>query len=112
MVFSTLMSANLRPIVPVDSSAARIPFRMAMDPNEHNKVKFHISDVGGTYWEELDWGGDDFRGRNYGYPIHEGPCLHGHSNRCQLPGDKNILEPFHWYAHRSMQEGGCISGAT
>mmetsp|Transcript_20030 Transcript_20030/g.21475 ORF Transcript_20030/g.21475 Transcript_20030/m.21475 type:complete len:1023 (+) Transcript_20030:179-3247(+) len=96
----------------VFANGLRNPFRMAMDPNEHKKVKFHISDVGGAYWEELDWGGDDFRGRNYGYPIHEGPCLHGHSNRCQLPGDKNILEPFHWYAHRSMQEGGCISGAT
>mmetsp|Transcript_3369 Transcript_3369/g.3554 ORF Transcript_3369/g.3554 Transcript_3369/m.3554 type:complete len:1033 (+) Transcript_3369:95-3193(+) len=96
----------------VFANGLRNPFRMAMDPNEHKKVKFHISDVGGAYWEELDWGGDDFRGRNYGYPIHEGPCLHGHSNRCQLPGDKNILEPFHWYAHRSIQEGGCISGAT
>jgi len=96
----------------VFANGLRNPFRMAMDPNEKEKVKFHISDVGGAYWEELDWGGDDFRGRNYGYPIHEGPCLHGHSNRCQLPGDKNILEPFHWYEHRDLREGGCVSGAA
>lgn len=44
--------------------------------------------------------------------MHEGPCLHGFSYRCQLPGDNNILEPLHWYEHRDLQEGGCISGAA
>jgi PKD repeat protein len=44
--------------------------------------------------------------------VHEGPCLHGYDYRCQLPGDKNILEPFHWYQHRDLKEGGCISGAA
>ena len=51
-------------------------------------------------------------GRNYGYPEYEGPCLHGTSHRCQLPGNKNMLEPFHWYAHRKTKEGGCVSGAA
>lgn len=96
----------------VFANGLRNPFRITMDPNEEDKVKFAISDVGGAYWEELDWGGDDFRGRNYGYPKHEGPCLHGFSHRCQQPNDNNILEPFHWYEHRDIKEGGCISGSA
>ena len=96
----------------VFANGLRNPFRIEMDPNENEKVRFAVSDVGGNSWEELSWAGTDFAGRNYGYPKHEGPCLHGKSNNCPLPDGRNTLEPFHWYAHRRLQEGGCVSGAV
>lgn len=96
----------------VFANGLRNPFRIEMDPNEKEKVRFAISDVGGNMWEEVNWAGSDFAGRNYGYPVHEGPCLHGKSTNCPLPDDRNNLEPFHWYAHRKLREGGCVSGAA
>mmetsp|Transcript_32376 Transcript_32376/g.76145 ORF Transcript_32376/g.76145 Transcript_32376/m.76145 type:complete len:907 (-) Transcript_32376:1135-3855(-) len=96
----------------VFANGLRNPFRITMDPSETQKTRFAVSDVGGSYWEEINWAGTDYAGRNYGYPKHEGPCLHGHSNRCQLPSDNNVLEPFHWYSHRKIQEGGCVSASV
>mmetsp|Transcript_15652 Transcript_15652/g.32042 ORF Transcript_15652/g.32042 Transcript_15652/m.32042 type:complete len:898 (+) Transcript_15652:150-2843(+) len=96
----------------VFANGLRNPFRITIDPTEKEKTKFAVSDVGGSHWEELSWAGTDYAGRNYGYPIREGPCLHGYSNRCQLPWDKNYLEPFHWYAHRRTREGGCVTGSV
>jgi len=96
----------------VFANGLRNPFRIAMDPNKRDTVRFAVSDVGGNYWEELSWAGTEFAGRNYGYPTHEGPCVHGYSDRCQLPDDQNILEPFHWYAHRRLKEGGCVAGSV
>jgi glucose/arabinose dehydrogenase len=46
----------------------RNPFRMAMDPNTQNKVRFVIGDVGGSYWEEVNEGGSDYVGTNYMWP--------------------------------------------
>jgi hypothetical protein len=122
-VFNSYRCADSGGLTPKDSpedavcsevfaNGLRNPFRIEMDPKEKEKVKFAISDVGGSYWEELSWAGTDFAGRNYGYPKHEGPCLHGTSDQCELPNDINVLEPFHWYAHRQTKEGGCVSGSV
>ena len=46
----------------------RNPFRMAMDPNTRDKVRFVIGDVGGSYWEEINEGGADYKGTNYMWP--------------------------------------------
>ena len=46
----------------------RNPFRMAMDPNTRDKVRFVIGDVGGSYWEEINEGGDGYIGTNYMWP--------------------------------------------
>jgi hypothetical protein len=53
----------------------RNPFRIALDPNEKEKVRFSISDVGGKTWEELSYGGTDYAGMNYGWKPHEGRFL-------------------------------------
>ena len=54
----------------------RNPFRIAIDPNEKEKVKFSIQDVGGRTWEELSYGGTDYAGKNYGWNVHEGTVSH------------------------------------
>ena len=69
--FSSYRCADTGGEVPVDApddavcsevyaNGLRNPFRITTDPNEKEKVKFSISDVGGGYWEELSWGGTDF----------------------------------------------------
>mmetsp|Transcript_44369 Transcript_44369/g.107295 ORF Transcript_44369/g.107295 Transcript_44369/m.107295 type:complete len:1184 (-) Transcript_44369:345-3896(-) len=90
----------------------RNPFRIAIDPTETTRTLFTISDVGGSYWEEMNYAGTDYAGKNYGYPILEGVCEHGSARRCPLPGERDFEDPFHWYAHRSTENGGCVSGAT
>jgi hypothetical protein len=116
----------------------RNPFRLSLDVNHNESVKFTLSDVGkyvfcltcimsygfvphvflqcafvgGNYWEELDIVGTEFAGRNYGYPMHEGVCWHGSGTRCPTPSDSTIVEPFHWYAHRGTEDGGCVSGTV
>jgi glucose/arabinose dehydrogenase len=72
----------------------RNPFRVAVNPNEKDKVLFAISDVGARMWEELSYAGTDFFGKNYGYKIYEGPCMrHSHSD-CPVPSDSTFVEPF------------------
>jgi PKD repeat protein len=92
----------------------RNPFRLSVDHREleQAKDKFTVSDVGGNYWEELDFVGTDFAGKNYGYPMNEGVCWHGSATRCPTPTDSNLIEPFHWYAHLGTDEGGCVSGSV
>eukprot|EP00536_Pseudo-nitzschia_multiseries_P017793 jgi/Psemu1/264514/estExt_Genewise1Plus.C_18160001 len=131
-VYHSYRCADSGGVVPVDApegsvcsevfaNGLRNPFRITMDPTtttltasdtDTTETRFALSDVGGSYWEEISWAGTAYAGRNYGYPTHEGPCLHGYSYRCQLPGSKNILEPFHWYAHRKLEEGGCVTGSV
>ena len=50
----------------------RNPFRMSVDPNEKEKVKLSIQDVGGRTWEELSYGGTDYAGMDYGWKPYEG----------------------------------------
>ncbi|KAL3922443.1 MAG: hypothetical protein SGILL_002205 [Bacillariaceae sp.] len=96
------------------SNGLRNPFRISVDRREleQGKDKFVVSDVGGNYWEELDFAGTDYAGKNYGYPMREGVCWHGSATRCPTPDDENIQEPFHYYAHVSTDDGGCVSGSV
>jgi glucose/arabinose dehydrogenase len=66
---------QLPPNSPADATCEEIyayglrnPFRMAMDPNTRDKVRFVIGDVGGSYWEEINEGGEDYVGTNYMWP--------------------------------------------
>jgi glucose/arabinose dehydrogenase/PKD repeat protein len=90
----------------------RNPFRMRMDPAETEKVRFTISDVGGTYWEELSIGGTDYPGRNYGWPNWEGPCRESSFADCPIPSDELAMEPYHYYQHRSERQGGAVAGSA
>jgi len=90
----------------------RNPFRMKMDPMETEKVKFSISEVGGSYWEELNIGGTDYPGRNYGWPNWEGPCRESSATNCPVPSSISAMEPYHYYEHRSIREGAAIAGSA
>jgi glucose/arabinose dehydrogenase len=46
----------------------RNPFRIAMDVNTKDKVRFAVMDVGASLWEEASYGGSDFKGTNYNWP--------------------------------------------
>jgi len=78
----------------------RNPFRMAMDPNTSgNKVRYFINDVGASFWEEINEGGDDFVNVNYGYPRREGPCRHSRDSNCTP--EKEFEDPIHYYRHNN-----------
>jgi len=89
----------------------RNPFRMSLDPNEKDKTLFSIQDVGGRTWEELSYGGTDYAGMNYGWKPYEGPCKRHSATDCPVPDDPNMVDPFHYYIHRS-DKSGCVSGAA
>jgi len=88
----------------------RNPFRLAMDPNTKDKVRFYIGDVGGKAWEEINECGTDFAGVNYGYPLREGPCELDSDTLCDV--DHAFQDPAYWYAHRRYASGGAITGGT
>eukprot|EP00536_Pseudo-nitzschia_multiseries_P016937 jgi/Psemu1/292771/fgenesh1_pg.1302_\ len=107
----------------------RNPFRIRMDPNANanananannvpNNVRFTVSDVGGAFWEELSMGGTDYAAANYGWPEKEGPCPRDTVENCSLDGNENesdgshYVEPYHYYQHRTMKEGGCVAGSA
>jgi PKD repeat protein len=77
-------------------------------------TKFVISDVGAEHWEELSWGGADYKGKNYGWPEFEGPCETGTTDSCSGHDgdDSDIVDPFHFYQHVSASNGGCVGGAA
>ena len=85
-------------------------------------VRFTVGDVGGAFWEELSYGGTDYAGMNYGWPDWEGPCRKDSFSDCPIPPDNTdsssktktnnaiIVEPFHYYQHRTKREGGAVAG--
>ena len=81
----------------------RNPFRFAMNYSAPN-VHFHINDVGANEWEEINAGGTDFPGVNYGWPIREGPCENGSSQDCTAPSH---TDPFHYYMHSEEGKRSC-----
>jgi PKD repeat protein len=102
---------------PLDAACAEVfaygfrnPFRIAMDNNSQDKVRFAVSDVGGAYWEDLSMAGEDFAGANYGWPIMEGPCVPNSISNC--PKVNSYVDPFHFYQHRSVREGGAVTGSV
>lgn len=88
----------------------RNPFRLAMDPNTVDKVKFHIGDVGGSQWEEISVGGTDYPLANYGWPVMEGPC-NIHSNT-ECPTRSEFQDPIYYYEHTKSTEGGAVTGSV
>ena len=46
------------------ATGLRNPFRLSMDPNEKEKTRLAISDVGGRTWEEINYAGTDYEGAN------------------------------------------------
>uniref|UniRef100_A0A7S4AAF2 PKD domain-containing protein n=2 Tax=Pseudo-nitzschia australis TaxID=44445 RepID=A0A7S4AAF2_9STRA len=91
------------------ATGLRNPFRLSMDPNEKQKTRLAISDVGGKVWEEIDYAGTDYEGVNYGHNQYEGPCFRHSDKECLVP--KDFEEPFYWYQHRSKRDG-CVAGST
>jgi hypothetical protein len=87
----------------------RNPFRMSMDPNEKEKTRFAISDVGGKVWEEINYAGTDYMAVNYGHNEYEGPCFRHSDQECPVP--KYFEEPFYWYHHKEKQDG-CVAGSA
>ena len=53
----------------------RNPFRVAIDSDEKEKVRFSVQDVGAKVWEEISYAGTDYAGTNYGWKPHEGACV-------------------------------------
>jgi PKD repeat protein len=88
----------------------RNPFRLAMDPNTRNKVKFHVGDVGASTWEEISVGGTDFPLANYGWPEREGPCKIGSKTECSTV--RSYKDPLYYYQHTKAEEGGSVTGNT
>eukprot|EP00536_Pseudo-nitzschia_multiseries_P014847 jgi/Psemu1/327687/estExt_fgenesh1_pg.C_7760001 len=91
------------------ATGLRNPFRISMDPNDKEKTRLAISDVGGKVWEEIDFAGTDYEGVNYGHNTYEGPCFRHSDNECTVPED--FEEPFYWYQHGSKKDG-CVAGST
>jgi glucose/arabinose dehydrogenase len=75
----------------------RNPFRISMDPNTKDKVRFSISNVGAQDIEALYYGGSDYKGADYGWPTYEGGvCTPGDLENCKGLADTSIVSPFHW----------------
>ena len=93
----------------------RNPFRFAMDPNAYarGQTRFFINDVGSNTWEMIKELGDPtvpgMAGRNFGYPLREGPCEGGQDSNCYV--DKDFAVPAYYYHHMS-EHGGAITGGT
>jgi hypothetical protein len=83
---------------------------MSVDPiaaAKESKTKISISDVGAQHWEELSWGGTDYKGKDYGWPKFEGPCQPGKLDQCSPPSaTSNLVDPYHYYEHKSIEDGG------
>eukprot|EP00536_Pseudo-nitzschia_multiseries_P017838 jgi/Psemu1/299560/fgenesh1_pm.1860_\ len=93
------------------ANGLRNPFRIDMDPNVKDKVKFSFGVVGAQHIEAIYYGGTDYKGTNYGWPKYEGICKPGDMENCNpQDDDPSLTMPFHWYEHISYNDGGCIGG--
>ena len=92
------------------ANGLRNPFRIDMDPNVKDKVKFSFGVVGAQHIEAIYMGGTDYKGTNYGWPKYEGVCRPGDIFDCEPNENPDITMPFHWYEHISYEDGGCIGG--
>jgi PKD repeat protein len=88
----------------------RNPFRLAMDSNTKDKVRFYVGDVGGKQWEEISEGGTDHMGVNYGWEVREGPCKRDTDIDCDPVVEYD--DPIYWYAHRRFTSGGAVTGGS
>ncbi|MDQ4133459.1 MAG: PQQ-dependent sugar dehydrogenase [Actinomycetota bacterium] len=76
------------------ATGLRNPFRMAFDPNAVG-TRFHINDVGGSAWEEIDLGA---AGADYGWNVREGHCAVGSTTNCEPP-PAGMTNPIFDYSH-------------
>jgi PKD repeat protein len=72
-------------------------------PNDFIRLTLHF---------DFSLGGEDFIGFNYGWPSHEGPCALGSSVDCTVSDDANTVDPYHFYHHTALEEGGCVTGSA
>jgi glucose/arabinose dehydrogenase/PKD repeat protein len=86
----------------------RNPFRVGADVNTKDRVRFALADVGKDNWDEINYGGTDYKGRNYGWPIYEGPCKIDSYEIC--PRQTGFQEPFYFYQYRPV--GGAATGSV
>jgi hypothetical protein len=87
----------------------RNPYRLGVDINKVNIVRFAIGDVGSAIWEEISYGGTGFKGRNYGWRTMEGPCERNSNTVCPIP-TKDMVDPFYYYQH--SKNGGAVTGVV
>jgi len=78
--------------------------------NDDGKVKFSIGDVGEKDIESIYYGGTDYKGANYGWPIYEGVCAVGDMDDCTVDPPKRFTMPIHWYEHRNRDRAECVVG--
>jgi PKD repeat protein len=89
----------------------RNPFRFSEDIySSKDEVRFNLCDVGAKLWEEISYGGTQFKGRNYGWPDTEGPCDRGSIDDCPVPTG-NGIDPYYYYRHVSTK-GASVVGAV
>eukprot|EP00535_Pseudo-nitzschia_heimii_P005040 CAMPEP_0197192430 /NCGR_PEP_ID=MMETSP1423-20130617/25051_1 /TAXON_ID=476441 /ORGANISM="Pseudo-nitzschia heimii, Strain UNC1101" /LENGTH=874 /DNA_ID=CAMNT_0042645309 /DNA_START=172 /DNA_END=2793 /DNA_ORIENTATION=+ len=88
----------------------RNPFRFALDPNtEGTETRFHINDVGGSFFEEINLLTASEGGKNYGYREREGPCRRMSNLECS-PVDE-YTDPIFWYEHVNRTDA-CMTGGA
>lgn len=44
--------------------------------------------------------------------MQEGPCTIGSSVDCAVSDDANIKDPYYYYHHTALEEGGCVTGSV
>ena len=42
----------------------------------------------------------------------EGPCIRGTNNKGCLDDDESSVQPYHYYLHTDLEEGGCVVGSA
>jgi len=88
----------------------RNPFRFSIDPNFTDKVRFLVSDVGQKTWEEINVGGTDYAGANYGWPSIEGPCEYNSVEICSIgDGESGLTDPLYWYQHNEEEDAAVLA---
>jgi len=91
----------------------RNPFRFAIDPYVTDKTRLLINDVGEALWEEVNIGGTDYAGKNYGWPTLEGPCSYNSVDRCAIADSSSqYQDPYFWYQHNDAEEGCAVGIAV
>ena len=92
------------------SYGLRSPFRFSEDIYSTDEVRFNLCDVGAKLWEEVSFGGTQFKEKNYGWPDIEGPCERGSVDDCPVPTG-NGIDPYYYYRH-DLSEGAAVVGAV
>lgn len=44
--------------------------------------------------------------------MNEGPCIIGSSSDCAVSDDATMVDPYHYYLHTALEEGGCVTGSA